>query len=267
VPTPQSSRAVPILMYHQVVPTPAPSYRRYTVSTKVFSAQMRWLAMAGYTVLTMDELLDAWDHGFTRSGRAVVITFDDGFRDSVRFALPILARHGFRATFYLVAGLIGDVSRWTAATSGTTFPLVDWAGAQALLAAGMACGAHSLTHPPLADRTPEVWREELVTSKRVLEERLGREIGHLAYPYGSVHRGVRDAAEAAGYRSACGTATALARPGDDRLLLPRVPVYGTDSLLDFAVRLRTSETARQALRRRAPRRALALYRKLRGEAP
>jgi peptidoglycan/xylan/chitin deacetylase (PgdA/CDA1 family) len=261
------ARSVPILMYHQVAPVQPPSYARYTVSVKAFSAQMRWLALARYTALTMDGLLEAWRRRSRLPARAVVITFDDGFRDCVRLAVPVLQRHGLRATFYLVAGLVGGTSRWTLATSGTAFPLLDWAEARALLEAGMECGAHSLTHPPLAELGPPDQQEELVESRRVLEDQLGREIRHLAYPFGSVNRNVREAAERAGYVSACTTDKGLARAGDDPLMLRRVPIYGSDSLVDFVFRLRTAETARQTLRRRAPRGALALYRKLRGGAP
>jgi peptidoglycan/xylan/chitin deacetylase (PgdA/CDA1 family) len=226
---------------------------------------MRWLALARYTAVTVDALLDAWSRRSPLPDRAVLITFDDGFRDCVRLAVPVLQRHGFRATFYLVAGLVGGTSRWTLPTSGTTFPLLDWAGARALLEAGMECGAHSMTHRPLAELGPADWHDELFQSKRVLEERLGREIRHLAYPFGSVNPDVREAAKRAGYVSACTTDKGLARAGDDPLMLRRVPIYGSDSLVDFVFRLRTAETARQMLRRRAPRPALALYRKLRGE--
>jgi hypothetical protein len=71
----------------------------------------------------------------------------------------------------------------------------------------------------------------------------------------------------AGYVAACTTEHGLADEGSDRLLLPRVPVYGHDSLLDFICRLRDGQTARQVFRRSLPPGALSLYRKLRGREP
>jgi peptidoglycan/xylan/chitin deacetylase (PgdA/CDA1 family) len=254
-------------MYHQVTPVPTASFARYTVTARAFSAQMQWLALAGYTPLTLDGLLEGWSGRRALPQRPVVITFDDGFRDCVDFAVPALLRHGFSAVFFLVAGLVGQTSRWTLPTCRVAFPLMDWTTARGLTEAGMECGAHSMTHPPLADRPAAEWHEELAESRQLLQERLGREIRHLAYPFGSVDAGVRAAAEESGYASACTTENGLAASGDDRLMLRRVPVYGGDSLLDFVCRLRTAETARQVLRRRIPPRAFSLYRKLRGGNP
>ncbi len=228
---------------------PAATFARYTVTARAFSAQMRWLAVARYTPLTMDGLLDGWSGRRALPERPVVITFDDGFHDCFEFAVPALLRHGFTAVFYLVAGLVGQTSRWTLPFCGVAFPLMDWATARRLLAAGMECGAHTMTHPALAGRPAAECQEELVESRRLLEDRLGQEIRHFAYPFGSVDAAVRAAADAAGYLSACTTAKGLAAVGDDRLMLRRVPVYGGDSLLDFVCRLRTAETARQVLRR------------------
>ena len=41
-----------------------------------------------------------------RHGRCVVLTFDDGYRDSWETALPVLASHGVRAAFFPITGLI-----------------------------------------------------------------------------------------------------------------------------------------------------------------
>jgi peptidoglycan/xylan/chitin deacetylase (PgdA/CDA1 family) len=260
-------RPTPILMYHQVTPAPEASFAKYTVTARAFAAQMQWLALAGYTPVTLERLLDGWSGRGALPARSVVITFDDGYRDCIDFAVPALLRHGFTAVFYLVAGLVGQSSRWTLPICGVAFPLMDWTAARSLGEAGMECGAHTMTHPPLAERPATEWHQELVESRQLLEQRLGREVRHLAYPFGSVDASVRAAAEESGYVSACTTEKGLAMFGDDRLMLRRVPVYGNDSLLDFICRLRTAETARQVFRRTIPPRAFSLYRKLRGGTP
>jgi peptidoglycan/xylan/chitin deacetylase (PgdA/CDA1 family) len=255
-------RRVPILMYHQVTPAPVAAFYRYTITPVAFARQMRWLALRRYTPVTMESLV-AHFTGAEIPRRPVVITFDDGFRDCVEYAVPILRARGFTATFYLVTGLMGRTSRWMLGTSGVEFPLIDWATARQLEAEGFRCEAHTVSHPALADRTIPECRAELAEARRVLEERLEREVRHLAYPFGSWNQRVRDLAEEAGYRSACTTQKRLAGRGDDRLLLPRVPVYGGDTLVDFVCRLRTAENlgvlrgrlaARmRRFRRRAPR--------------
>ena len=261
------SRPVPILMYHQVSPKPTAAFAKYTVTVKAFAAQMRWLAVARYTPLTIEALVAAWQGQRALPRRPVVITFDDGFRDCMEFAVPILRQHGFSAVFFLVAGLMGRTSRWMLHTSGVEFPLMDWAAARALESHGIECAAHSMTHPALADQPAAASRAELVECRQLLEDRLGREVRHLAYPFGSVSTGVRALAAEAGYVAACTTENGLAAEGDDRLRLPRVPVYGHDSLLDFVCRLRDGRTAREVLRRTLPPRALSLYRTIRGREP
>jgi len=243
-----------VLMYHQVMPDPPAAFRKYAVTPAAFARQMAWLAAAGYAPVSLDALADAHAGRATLPTRAVVITFDDGFQGCADHAAPVLARHGFTAAFYLVAGLLGATSRWLAAERGVEFPLMGWAAARGLEAAGMRCEAHSLTHPRLASLGRDACAEELRRSRALLEDGLGRPVRHLAYPFGSYSVGVRALAAEAGYLTACTVEERLAVPGDDPLALPRVPVTGHDTLVDFACRLRAVHSARE-LARGAARRA------------
>src|SRR5205085_3453691 len=98
---------VPILMYHQVTLRPEPFYREYSLTPRALAAQMQWLALSGRVPITLDQLLAARRGQARLPQRAVVITFDDGYHDLLRYAVPILQAHRFPAIFYLVAGLIG----------------------------------------------------------------------------------------------------------------------------------------------------------------
>src|SRR5690349_19057397 len=123
------SPSVPILMYHQVTPQPLDCLRKYSVSVRSFAAQMAWLALAKYTPVTLDQLLDQRAGRGALPLRPVLITFDDGFQDVFEYAVPILQQRGFTATFYLVAGLVGRRSRWLLAERGVELPLMDWQAA------------------------------------------------------------------------------------------------------------------------------------------
>jgi peptidoglycan/xylan/chitin deacetylase (PgdA/CDA1 family) len=238
---------VPILMYHEVSPSPHPAFRRYTVTVRDFTRQMRWLAAFGYQPIDMDTLVRARQGHASLPRRPVVITFDDGFQGCVDHAVPVLRTHGFTAVFYLVAGLMGATSRWLRPELGMELALMSWDTARSLAAEGFRCGAHSLTHPRLPGLDSARRRAELVDARRRMEDELGQPVVHLAYPYGAFDQTVQAAAAEAGYVTACSTRPGRSGAGDDLLALHRVTVYGHDSLLDFACRLRTGAAVRERL--------------------
>jgi peptidoglycan/xylan/chitin deacetylase (PgdA/CDA1 family) len=250
---------VPVLMYHEVSPSPHPAFRRYTVTVRAFTRQMRWLAAFGYQPIDMDLLVLARQGRATLPKRPVVITFDDGFQGCADHAIPVLRAHGFTAVFYLVAGLMGTTSRWLGPELGMELALMSWDTVRSLAGEGFQCGAHSLTHPRLAGLEAASLRTELVDARRCLEDELHRPVVHLAYPYGAFDQVVQAAAAEAGYVTACSTRPGRSGADDDLLALHRVTVYGHDSLLDFACRLRTGAAVRERLGQAfggvAPRRA------------
>lgn len=237
--------SVPVLMYHEIAPSPEPAFRRYTVSVREFTRQMRWLATFGYRTIDMDTLVRARRGQGSLPKRPVVITFDDGFQGCVEHAVPVLRAHRFTAVFYLVAGLMGETSRWLRSELGMELPLMSWDSARALAAAGFQCGAHTVTHPRLAELDASRCRAELVDARRRLEDELSRPVVHLAYPYGSFDRAVQITAADAGYVTGCSTRAGLSGPDDELLALRRVTIYGHDSLIDFACRLRTGTAFRE----------------------
>lgn len=238
---------VPVLMYHEVSPSPHPAFRRYTVTVRDFTRQMRWLAAFGYQPIDMDTLVHARQGHASLPKRPVVITFDDGFQGCVDHAVPVLRTHGFTAMFYLVADLMGATSHWLRPELGMELALMSWDTARSLAAEGFRCGAHTLTHPRLAGLDAARRRTELVDARRRMEDELVQPVLHLAYPYGDFDQAVQAAAAEAGYVTACSTRPGRSGADDDLLALHRVTVYGHDSLLDFAWRLRTGAAVREQL--------------------
>src|SRR5262249_29362624 len=178
------SLRVPILMYHEVSPAPDPRFHKYTVTPGAFEAQLDVLVRGGFRSITAAELAAARAGAAPRPRRPVLITFDDGFKDAVRYAAPLLAARGFRAMFYLVTGLSGASSRWMVPEVGTELPLIDWSEARALEKQGFVCGSHTASHPRLTQVPDAECRRELSESRRCLEDALGREVTDLAYPFG-----------------------------------------------------------------------------------
>jgi len=235
---------IPILMYHEVASVAAPGFAKYTVSPDSFRKQMRWLSRAGYQALNLDDLV-----GSPRSlpSKPVVITFDDGFASCIEHTLPVLTDRAFPAIFYLVAGLIGGRSEWLMAERGFDLPIVDWPAVRALTTAGFLCGSHATTHPHLDHTRPEQCRWELTEARRVLEAEIGSAVVHLAYPFGGFNEGVRAMAAEAGYVTATTVEPRLSDASEDLLALPRLPITGSCSLVDFISLVRKGQTVRQRL--------------------
>jgi peptidoglycan/xylan/chitin deacetylase (PgdA/CDA1 family) len=234
-------------MYHEVSPAQRADFAKYTVGKRDFIRQIRWLRASGYQTIMPADLLGE-GAGCQLPPWPVIITFDDGFREAYEHAVPVLADTGFSAIFYVVTGVMGRNSDWLA-SRGITLPIMTWTQAREIESLGFRCGAHTITHPRLTDVSPETRDRELRGPRTVLEDHLGREVTDLAYPFGAVNQEVRDAAAAAGYRSACSVNIGLYKSADDPLMLPRVPVSGTESFADFVCRVKTASTAGAVIRR------------------
>jgi peptidoglycan/xylan/chitin deacetylase (PgdA/CDA1 family) len=231
---------VPILMYHEVTPTPVERYRKYTVTPAELAAQLAWLRSRRYTAVDLDAVRAAFLGERALPVRPSVITFDDGSRDCLDHAVPALLAHGFTATFFIVGGLVGSTTRWLPAEVGFEIPTAGWPTLRAAEREGMRCEAHSVSHPRLARVDDEQARDELVRGRAVLEEGLGHAVRHLAYPFGSHSPRTRELAREAGYLTACTTHEALASRGDDLLALPRVPILGTEGMREYRHRVRSA---------------------------
>src|SRR5215469_11068366 len=90
--TPQGPRGFPfgVLLYHRVNSDADPYFP--SVSTEVFDAQMDYLARH-YRVLSLGEILDRIENGLHIDPYTIAITFDDGYRDNLTYAHPILKKY------------------------------------------------------------------------------------------------------------------------------------------------------------------------------
>ncbi|MFC5499807.1 polysaccharide deacetylase family protein [Caenimonas terrae] len=223
-------RPIPILTYHQVdaPPDKGVPYRSLVVSPAAFARQMAMLRMLGYRGLCMSAL-EPYLRG-DKKGRVVGITLDDGYVNNLQHALPVLRRHGFSATCYVVSGQMGGSNVWDRDKGIPARPLMDAAQLKAWVAGGQEVGAHTRNHVDLVRAGDTEAFDEIVGCKRELEHRVEAPVRHFCYPYGAHETKHAAMAKAVGYRTATTTQRSRARAGDDLFELPRVPVLRTTSL-------------------------------------
>lgn len=231
-------KTIPILMYHNIgQPPEGAKLRGLYVRTGAFARQMWLLRLMGFKGLSMSAAMP-YLRG-EKKGRVAVITFDDGYRDTLEQALPVLNSVGFSATCYVVSGRTGGHNDWDAAALNVTKELMSNEQVKAWQAAGMEVGAHSRTHPRLSKCTDEELQNELAGSKADLEALTGAPVTQFCYPYGDFDARVAEAARKAGYSAATTTQRGRARPGDDAMRLRRILVSGSNMLHLFMIKLLT----------------------------
>lgn len=98
-----------ILIYHRVLDAPDP-LQPGIVDHTAFERQM-WGISRFFRVLPLTEAVNRLHDG-TLPHRAVCVTFDDGYRDNVDIALPILRKHGVHATFFIATGFLDGSCMW-----------------------------------------------------------------------------------------------------------------------------------------------------------
>ena len=194
---------LPILMYHRIVDRVDGSDPYHLkVSTAEFEAQMKYLSDRGYQSLFLEEVALSTPDDFSRA-KPVVITFDDGYRDTYTNALPILLRHQLKATVLLVSGHIGATNTWDGDKAEAS-PLLGLREIGEMAKHGIRFGSHSVTHRSLpALSSQEAWKE-MTESKATLEDMLGSEVRIFSYPYGHSTLKLTEMARQAGYMAACG---------------------------------------------------------------
>jgi peptidoglycan/xylan/chitin deacetylase (PgdA/CDA1 family) len=213
---------------------------RYVVSRRAFARQMRLLSLLRCHVLSLGELGRAIAGGEPVPARSVVLTIDDGYVDAAAVAAETIARHGFRATVFVVTGRLGGVNDWSESEPLRGRQLLSRDELLSLRGRGLELGAHTRSHPDLVGLDDGAIAEEVASSRSDLEEILGEPVRTFAYPYGRVDDRVADAVRAAGFESAC---TVVPRPAgldDDPLRVPRIEIEGSDSLLRFLRKLVTA---------------------------
>ncbi len=232
--------SVPILLYHQIGQRPHPGvpFDALYVSPSRFAAQMHWLNRLGYRGLSMR---DAWPYiTGQQQDRVAVVTFDDGFRNVLDHAAPVLNALGFTATNYFVANQIGGGNVWDRDIGVPHTPCMTLAQLREWHGLGHEVGAHTLDHVHLETVGLRSAVRQIGDSKRALEDMIGAPVSHFAYPYGEFNLAHARIARESGFASATTTRRARARPQDDRFALPRIYVRRKHSIAEFLARLHLS---------------------------
>jgi peptidoglycan/xylan/chitin deacetylase (PgdA/CDA1 family) len=221
----ERSPSVPILMYHRIAADCPAAMERFCLAPDLFASQMAALHRAGYRTIGLGDWVSAMARQESLPGKPIILTFDDGCRDFLTAAIPVLQAHGFSATAFLVAERIGGTADWDA-EYGEGAPLLSWEEVRRLREIGIEFGCHSSVHRPMTGMRLTELAADTVRARAILEEGLGASVTSLAYPYGAVNEFVCRVVEDLRFQSAVSCEPGISRFGDNPLWLPRIEVPG-----------------------------------------
>ena len=224
----EAERSLRVLMYHKVNDLwPNPT----TVPTEVFAEQMSLLGALGYQPVSLERVRAHYVEGAPLPRGAVLITFDDGYRDNLLNAVPVLRRHGYPAVIFVPIGFLdGDrplPHEESLRALGIRNETVDWDELADLDAAGIRVESHGIGHRPVSELDPADATREIALSKLRLEERLGRNVDAFAFVKGSLADYRPEHAslvQQAGYDLAFTSVSGANGPATDRFRLRRYNV-------------------------------------------
>jgi len=233
-----------------------------------FDAQIQYLASTA-NIITLQEYLDHLEVGKPLLNKSIVITFDDGYKDNLTIAAPILRKYGVPATFFVATGFVGTgkmkwedelnclIRRSKVEVLSLSLPSTDvsfniasdknkfkaigtlvnilgllsqterqqvldelkgqvnvkcdeqadimmtWDDVRQLAdVPGFSIGSHTVTHQHLTQIPLNDVIFEVTSSKKQLEDEIGRPITLFSYPYGDFNNDVITALRSAGYAGA-----------------------------------------------------------------
>jgi peptidoglycan/xylan/chitin deacetylase (PgdA/CDA1 family) len=229
VPTPEpvvvdKTAQVIVLCYHRFEDKPKDSL---AINPADFEAEMQALKDAGISVIPMEDLL-AWRRGEKSiPPKSAVITIDDGYLSGYNIAWPILKKFGYPFTMFVYLDYIKGGPK----SGGQS---ITWDQLAEMRDAGVDIGSHTVSHTGLNARrgkTDEQYRawlkNEIATSKEVLESKLGIQVKTIAYPYGMHNEVVRQVVKDAGYEAAFTVYGQHMSFGGDPTMLGRYAVEST----------------------------------------
>lgn len=182
-----------VLTYHDIVQDSAllnikSKYElTYILGESCFEKHMHYLKNNNFSIVSFDKLLS----NKLINKEYVIITFDDGLLSNFTNAFPILNKYNYMGTFFLPTKFIGQDG------------YLNWEQIKWMSDKGMSFHSHAHSHIDLTSLTYSGLKEELVVSKRIIEDKLLKPVDILSIPLGRYNQKILDAAIEVEYKIIC----------------------------------------------------------------
>jgi|TARA_B110000116_G_scaffold203302_1_gene178347 peptidoglycan/xylan/chitin deacetylase (PgdA/CDA1 family) len=173
-------KIIPILTYHSI----SSDNSKVSITIQTFEKQIKYFKENGYNSINFNQLN-------SNINKPIIITFDDGYKDNLINALPILKKYDFTATIFIISNFIGKKNFWDRNQQNfsnkehlSTADINEW------ITNGMNIGSHSHNHLDLTQLNISDLSDELIMSKKSLENITQKKIDIFCYPFGKINKTV-----------------------------------------------------------------------------
>ncbi|PKL92832.1 MAG: hypothetical protein CVV21_00365 [Candidatus Goldiibacteriota bacterium HGW-Goldbacteria-1] len=209
----------------------------YYISPDMFEEHLKYLKENKYNVISMSEYVKYVEKGKNPPAKTVVITIDDGYRSIYEKAYPLLKKYGYTATTYLYNHFLPGGKN-----------ALNVAQIKEMAADGFEFGSHSATHPILSlkQKTRKgkkylmddkeylgFLENEILGSKKYLEDKTGLVMDTIAYPYGAYSEEVIAFVKKAGYKAGFSVVPSYNTAETDKYALKRTMLYNNSDIEKF----------------------------------
>tara|TARA_B100000315_G_C14590669_1_gene595560 strand:+ start:3280 stop:4098 length:819 start_codon:yes stop_codon:yes gene_type:complete len=233
---PRSKNCNRILLYHSIGELLENDRFGLRTSKEHFKEQMKFLFEDNYEVVSLSELFNKSKNEDYNENKRVVVTFDDGYKDNLLNAVPILNEYNLKYTLFVSPFFLdnsfskqGYVNDWK---------YLDWEDLEYLINNGAEIGCHSRYHEDLTTLSEQRLKDNISTAKEILEKRTGQDIQAFSYPYGKFSDRVKEVVSNSGFRMACCSIGGSNTSSTDVFELRRTEISKYDSLRDFKKKLK-----------------------------
>jgi len=213
-----------VLLYHRIADDRA---NEWTTSNRTFAKQIRWLRKR-FELISLAEAQRRIRRGMNHRP-CVSITFDDGYADNCRQAIPLLVKHRIPCTYFVtLRNVLHEEPFSHDMVMGYLLAPNTMEQIKAMAGAGIEIGAHAYTHADLAAiNDTRLLRYEVVAATDELQQQLDRPVRYFAFPYGqraNLSPAAFEMARQAGCEGVCSAYGGFNFPGDDDFHLQRIAV-------------------------------------------
>lgn len=205
----------PIIMYHYVH-YGAQAKDKLVVTPETFQRQMRFLKERHYNVIPLEALAVLIKEKRKIPARTIAITIDDGHKDNYNHIFPVLKKYNLPATMFVIVNEIGRSQN----------DRLSWGEIKEMQDSGLiSFGSHALGPEPLVNiKSDEEIKRQVFESKKLLEEKLGKEVKIFSYPEGLFNAKIKKMVMEAKYLAAAATSPGISSPSGDIFALKRLRI-------------------------------------------